>query len=176
MKRTICLILYYSFARYLPESCSRLCGKASRLIRYHICKGIFKSCGRNVNIERMAHFGNGSQIEIGDNSGLGIGCRIPNNTIIGSDVMMGPNCFILDRNHAFGRTDIPMTQQGYTSDSKIRTVIGNDVWIGMNVTMTPGRTVADGTIIGACCLLCKDFPEYSIVGGNPSRLIRSRLT
>ena len=55
-----------------------------------------------------------------------------------------------------------------------RVQIGNDVWIGRQVTMTPNRKIADGTIIGACCLLCKDFPPYSIVGGNPSKLIRGR--
>ena len=174
MKRTICLILYYGFARFLPESCSRFFGKSSRWIRYQLCRRIFLRCGHNVNVERLAHFGNGSLIEIGNDSGLGINCRVPNNTVIGDDVMMGPDCTILDRNHSTYRTDIPMRLQGFTSEEKIKTVIGNDVWIGMNVTMTPGRNIADGTVIGACCLLCKDFPPYSIVGGNPSKLIRSR--
>ena len=174
MKRTICLILYYGFARFLPESCSRFFGKSSRWIRYQLCRRIFLRCGHNVNVERLAHFGNGSLIEIGNDSGLGINCRVPNNPGIGDDVMMGPDCTILDRNHSTYRTDIPMRLQGFTSEEKIKTVIGNDVWIGMNVTMTPGRNIADGTVIGACCLLCKDFPPYSIVGGNPSKLIRSR--
>ena len=40
--------------------------------------------------------------------------------------------------------------------------------------MTTGRTVKKGSIIAARCVLTKDFPEYSIVGGNPSKLIRSR--
>lgn len=171
---TISLALYYGFARFLPSSASRPFGKCSKWIRYQLVKRIFRKCGRNVNVERMAHFGNGRQIEIGDNSGIGIRACIPNNTVIGRDVMMGPDCFILDRNHSFDRTDIPMNKQGYTSREKIRTVIGDDVWIGMNVTMTPGRKIAEGTVIGACCLLCKDFPPYSIVGGNPARLIRSR--
>lgn len=41
--------------------------------------------------------------------------------------------------------------------------------------MTPGRNIKRGSIIGAGGLLCKDFPEYSIIGGNPSKLIRSRI-
>lgn len=86
--------------------------------------------------------------------------------------MMGPNCYILGANHSFDNTDIPMIKQGM-SIQKV-TIIEDDVWIGRNVTFTPGRTVKKGTIVGACTLLCKDFPEYSIVGGNPSKLIRSR--
>lgn len=86
---------------------------------------------------------------------------------------MGPNCFILSQNHDFSRTEIPMRLQGFRE--RARTIIEDDVWIGRDVLMTPGRTIKRGTIIGARCLLCKDFPEYSIVGGNPSRLIRYRL-
>ena len=89
--------------------------------------------------------------------------------------MMGPNCFIIKYNHSFDRIDIPMIRQGYQTTENVPTVIEDDVWIGMNVLMTAGRHIKKGTIIGAGCLLCKDFPEYSIVGGNPSKLIRSRI-
>ena len=127
---------------------------------------------QNVNVERRASFGTGRNIEIGDNSGIGINACIPSNTKIGKDVMMGPNCYILGTNHQFDRTDIPMIEQGMTIQKV--TIIEDDVWIGRNVTFTPGRTIKKGTIVGACTMLCKDFPEYSIVGGNPSKLIRSR--
>ena len=135
-------------------------------------KHIFKKCGKNVNVERYANFGSGRNIEIGDNSGLGINCCIPSNTIIGKNVMMGPNCYILPHNHAFERTDIPMIEQGNTP--KLQTIIEDDVWIGRNVTMTPGRILKKGSIIGACAVLTKDFPEYSIVAGNPAKFIKSR--
>ncbi len=65
-----------------------------------------------------------------------------------------------------------MGEQGFSPAKP--TVIGSDVWIGRDVLMTPGRRISDGTIIAGGCVLTKDFPEYSIVGGNPSRLIRSR--
>lgn len=172
-KQVLCLALYYGVAQYLPSSHSALSFGGGK-IRYFLCKRIFAKCGNNVNIERKANFGSGRLIEIGDNSGLGINCVIPSNTIIGSNVMMGPNCYILGQNHKFDRTDIPMIQQGMTAGNK-QTIIEDDVWIGRNVTMTLGRHISKGSIIGAQCLLCKDFPAYSIIGGNPSRLIRSRL-
>ena len=169
--RIVCLILYKSFACYLPAS-YRFGGKTSKFIRYRLCKHIFEKCGINVNIERGANFGNGFGVRIGDNSGLGINCMVPNDIIIGSDVMMGPNCRILSSNHRFSSIDIPMRLQGL-EESK-QTILEDDVWIGRDVLMTPGRIIRKGSIIGMGTVLTKDFPEYSIIGGNPSRLIRSR--
>lgn len=168
----ICLVLYYGFAYWMPGSYSLFFGKIFRQIRVYLCHHIFLYCGKNVNIERKANFGSGLDIELGDESGLGINCLLPSNTKIGKYVMMGPNCVILPHNHKFNRIDIPMCHQGFSL--KLSTTIEDDVWIGRDVLMTPGRTIRKGSIIAGGCVLCKDFPEYSIVGGNPSKLIRSR--
>lgn len=172
IKRLLCRYLYYYFAQYLPVSYNPLFGKLSKKIRYTICKNIFAYCGENVNIERKANFGSGSELKIGNNSGLGVNCVVPPNTIIGNNVMMGPNCYVHHRNHAFSRTDIPMRLQGYTDAQPL--IIDDDVWIGRDVSILVGRHISKGSIIAANCVLTKDFPEYSIVGGNPSRLIRFR--
>ena len=55
------------------------------------------------------------------------------------------------------------------------TVIGNDVWIGQNVTFLPGVNVGDGCIIGANSVVASDIPPYSIVVGNPARVIKRRF-
>lgn len=170
IKRKICLYLYYSIAINLPES-----NKAHQIgghFRRFLCKRIFLKCGKNVNIEKGANFGNGRLIEIDDYSGIGINARVPNNIKIGKYVMMGPNCFILDSNHAFHDLHTPMMFQGYTE--KKQTVIEDDVWIGCNVTMTAGRFIKKGSIVAAGTVLTKDFPEYTIIGGNPGKIIRSR--
>lgn len=165
------LALYYGFARYLPMS--NTYGNIGGVCRRWVCIHLFKKTGKNVNVERKAWFGSGMDIELGDNSGIGINARIPNGTIIGDNVMMGPNCFILEVNHVYEDTTIPMMRQGMSTRKATR--IGNDVWIGRDVFMTPGRIIADHSIIAARCVLVKDFPEYSIVGGNPSCLIKSRI-
>ena len=165
-----CLFAYYMVARYLPITDMPLVGGGR--IRRFLCKRIFAECGENVNIERGAFFGSGAGIRIGDNSGIGINANIPSNTIIGRNVMMGPNCYILDKNHEFSRTDIPIIEQGFST--RKQTIIEDDVWIGRDVTIMPGRTIRRGSIIAACCCLTKDFPEFSIVGGVPSKLIKNR--
>lgn len=171
LMQVFCLGLYYSIAQYLPQSGSYL--NVGGRFRRLLCKGIFKKCGAHVNIERKAWFGSGANVEIGDYSGIGINCHIPSDTIIGKYVMMGPNVFILDVNHDVSDTTKPMCFQGHLG--RKTTVIEDDVWIGRDVKMTPGRHIAKGCIIAMACVLTKDFPEYSIVGGNPSRLIRSRF-
>lgn len=55
------------------------------------------------------------------------------------------------------------------------TVVGNDVWIGQNVTVLPGVHIGDGAIIGADSVVAKDIPPYTIAAGNPCRVIRKRF-
>lgn len=172
LKKVFFLVLYYAFAKYLPPS-SR--SKMSKRVRYLICKNIFLKCGVNVNIERGAWFGKGDRIVIGDNSGIGKNAVIHNNTVIGENVMMGPNCYFLESAHAFENVNIPMRLQGRIG-KRAEVVIKDDVWIGRDVMIIGDKIIEKGTIIGARTLLTKNFPAFSIVGGNPSKLIRSRLS
>jgi virginiamycin A acetyltransferase len=59
--------------------------------------------------------------------------------------------------------------------SKGDTIVGHDVWIGNSATLMPGITVGDGAIIGTNSLVTKDVAPYSIVGGNPAKIIRKRF-
>lgn len=55
------------------------------------------------------------------------------------------------------------------------TVIGNDVWIGQKSTILPGVHIGDGAIIGAGSMVSKDVEPYTIVAGNPAKVIRKRF-
>ncbi len=55
------------------------------------------------------------------------------------------------------------------------TVIGNDVWIGQNVTFLPGVHVGDGVIIGANSVVASNIPPYRVAVGNPCRVIKQRF-
>tara|TARA_B100001115_G_C15845542_1_gene425777 strand:+ start:4141 stop:4761 length:621 start_codon:yes stop_codon:yes gene_type:complete len=65
--------------------------------------------------------------------------------------------------------------EGKTYPYKGDTVIGNDVWIGFDVTLMPGVKIGDGAIIGSKSVVTKDVAPYSIVGGNPAKEIRKRF-
>ena len=58
---------------------------------------------------------------------------------------------------------------------KRRVIIGNDVWIGANVTMKNDLEIGDGAIIAANSVVTKDVPSFTIVGGVPARVIRPRF-
>ena len=55
------------------------------------------------------------------------------------------------------------------------TIVGNDVWIGQNAVILPGVHIGDGAIIGANSVVGGEVAPYSIVAGNPARLLRKRF-
>lgn len=57
-----------------------------------------------------------------------------------------------------------------------RNKIGNDVWLGRNVTITNGANIGNGVIAGAGAVITKDVPDYAVVVGVPARIIRFRYT
>lgn len=64
--------------------------------------------------------------------------------------------------------------ENYEMD-KIRTKIDNDVWIGANVTINKGIHIKSGTIIGSGAVVTKDIEPYSIIVGNPGKILRYRF-
>ena len=55
-------------------------------------------------------------------------------------------------------------------------LVGNDVWIAANVKILQGVTIGDGAVLATESFVTKDVPPYSMVGGNPVRIIRYRFT
>ena len=62
------------------------------------------------------------------------------------------------------------------SERKGDTIIGNDVWIGMEAVIMPGVKIGDGAIIGARSVVVKDVEPYTIVGGNPAKPLKKRFS
>ncbi|MDK1489148.1 CatB-related O-acetyltransferase [Sinorhizobium sp. 7-81] len=63
----------------------------------------------------------------------------------------------------------------FASGYRCNTVVGNDVWIGMDATVLPGITVGNGAIVGMKSVASKDVPPYAVVAGNPVRVVRMRF-
>ncbi len=169
IKRRIGLALYNGLAKKLPVSYAKG-GKFAKWFRAKCAKQFLCYMGENVNIEKGAQIT--STTEIGDNSGVGINATLHGRVVIGKNVMMGPECVIYTKNHSFDRVDIPMYQQGFSEEKPV--FIGDDVWLGGRVIILPGVTVGKGSILGAGAVVTKDVPEYSVVGGNPAKIIYNR--
>lgn len=162
-------VLYNLIGIHMPLSDARF-HFGSKKVRALCAKLMLPACGRNVNIEKGARFGRDTSL--GDNSGIGVNALLTGTVTIGDNVMMGPECMIFSSNHRFDRLDIPMCCQGQTE--VVPVVIEDDVWIGARVTILPGVHIGTGSIIGAGSVVTHDVEPYSIVGGNPAKLIRYR--
>jgi len=169
VKQYFCYALYYIFAVRFPKSNARI-SLCSRRIRCVLVKNFIDRCGKNVNIQKGAIVPR--DFSIGDNSGVGINCLVQSGTVIGDNVMMGPEVFIYTKNHRHDRTDIPMIQQGFDRIDPV--TIKNDVWIGYRVIILPGVTINEGTVVGAGAVVAHDTPPYSVVAGNPAKVVKMR--
>ncbi len=61
-------------------------------------------------------------------------------------------------------------------ESRGDTLVGNDVWIGMEAMIMPGVKIGNGAVVAARSLVTKDVPPYTVVGGNPARVIKKRFS
>ena len=161
--------LYFNIAKKMPETFARG-GKFACRFRIKTARKFIVSIGQGVNIEKGANVSEGTVI--GNRSGVGINANLHGPVIIGDDVMMGPECIIYTRNHAYLDTTIPMRQQGFSEIKEV--TIDDDVWIGGRVIILPGVHIGKGAIIGAGAVVTKDVPEYAVVGGNPARILKYR--
>lgn len=76
--------------------------------------------------------------------------------------------------HVFKDQLVPDAVKGHPA-TKGGISIGNDVWVGANVTILSGVTIGDGAILAANATVTKDVAPYEIVAGNPARSIRKRF-
>ena len=102
-------------------------------------------------------------------------CNISTPTVIGNNVLMaGRVCFVGKHDHTF---DIPgqLIWNGKRGDNGT-TIVEDDVWIGMNSTILSGIKIGQGAVIAAGSVVTKDVPPYSIVAGNPAKIIKYRFS
>lgn len=85
--------------------------------------------------------------------------------------MIAPNVVIVAFNHGFEDMEIPMFNQ---KNTEAPIIIDDNVWIASNCTIGKGVRIGTGSIIGANSFVNKDVPPYSIVGGVPAKILKSR--
>ncbi len=111
-------------------------------------------------------------VKLGSNCTINPYTVVRDNVITGDGVRIGAHTSILAMNHCFDDVTTPVWKQGISSKG-IR--IGDDVWIGSHVVVLDGIQIGSHSIIAAGSVVTKDVEPYAIVGGNPAKLLRSRV-
>lgn len=161
------LYLGYCFtAKWLPESRHF---KLAKRLRAFWTKQIVEYMGYNVNVERGARIS--PEIQVGNESEIGVDCEFYGKVTIGDNVMMGPECVFYTQNHRHDmNSDIPFGKQGYETLQPI--TIGCNVWIGRRVMFMPGSGVGDNCVVAAGSVVTKVFPPNVVIGGVPAHILR----
>lgn len=137
--------------------------------RVQAIKDLFGSVGENPEILPGFHCDNGSNIHAGDDFLANYNVTILDiaPVYIGNHVLIGPNTLISTVNH-------PMTPAGRRKHLGIAKPVrlGDDVWIGGNVTIVPGVTIGRNVIVAAGAVVTKDVPDNVLVGGVPARILK----
>ena len=112
----------------------------------------------------------GSHIRVGKNFFANYNCTLLDvgKITFGDNCMLAPNVSIYTAGHPLHPDS---RNSGYEYGMDV--TVGNNVWIGGSVVITPGVTIGDCCVIGAGSVVTKDIPAWSVAAGNPCRVIRS---
>lgn len=127
--------------------------------------------GKDSIIEDHVTINNGvGDVIIGDNTFIGIGNVIIGPAKIGNNIIIAQYVVLSGLNHEFESIKLPISKQPI---SKKEIIIEDDGWIGANVVITSGVKIGKHSVIAAGSIVTKDVPPYSVVAGNPARVIKT---
>lgn len=130
--------------------------------------------GKNVSISPYVQIFGDGLIEIGDNVSIGTGTIIyaskAGGVKIGSNSLIAGQCYIIDTNYSIEMGEFIRSQSKTSSAIEI----GEDCWLGANVTVLKGSIIHDGAVVGAKTLVNGELPAYSINVGIPARTVKYR--
>ncbi|PSR56658.1 acetyltransferase [Adhaeribacter arboris] len=128
------------------------------------------SIGQNSTIEDFATVNNGmGDVHIGDNSRIGISSVVIGPVNIGNYVILAQNVVMSGLNHGYEDIHIPINLQKCTT-KEIN--IEDECWIGANSVITAGVRIGKHSVVAAGSVVTKNVPPYSVVAGNPARIIK----
>lgn len=110
----------------------------------------------------------------------------PWNFVCGDFVCVGPRVEVYCKDKVMVGNQVVISQDAYlcTASHDITSPImklitkpinvGGNVWIAAKATILPGVTIGEGAVVGACAVISKDVSPWSVVVGNPARVVRNR--
>ena len=129
------------------------------------------SCWRQCALVAL----DGGRIELGDrvsfSSNVNINAAMGGRISLGNDVMVGPNVVMRSSDHRFDAVDEPINKQGHISDE---ITIEENVWVAANAVIVGGVRIGQGAVVAAGAVVTTDVKPYTVVGGVPARLLKTR--
>ncbi len=127
--------------------------------------------GNQSTIEDFSAINNGvGDVIIGNQTRIGLSNTIIGPVKIGNDVRLAQNVVLSGLNHNYMEIDKPIHVQGV---STAPIIIEDESWIGANAVIVPGVTIGKHAIVAAGSVVTKNVPPYSVVAGNPARIIKT---
>ncbi|EHG7581698.1 MULTISPECIES: acyltransferase [Citrobacter] len=144
-----------------------------------ICKRKFKKFGNNSFFRPFAYAIETQKITIGDNVVIRPGTMLFASPLgssedvhikISDDVLIGSGVNIYVSNHSFSDATLPISLQGHSDIQPV--ILERGCWIGANVTILPGVTIGENSVVGANSLVTKSVPAFHVAVGNPAKVIK----
>lgn len=159
-ERTRCADLCYEFNQCRPSDTKK---------QKELLTKILGSMKENPVITAPFYCDYGFNISIGKNFYTNYNVTILDGAKVtfGDNVFIAPNCVFSTAGHA-----IDSEQRSRGLEIALPITVGDNVWIGTNVSVLPGVTIGNNTIIGAGSVVNKNIPEGVIAAGNPCKVIR----
>jgi acetyltransferase-like isoleucine patch superfamily enzyme len=158
-----CYNLLFLFLEILPP-----------FLRFFIFILVLKKLGKNSYIDYGTYFRYPQKISIGNQVIINKNCKFyasfhnkKAEIIIGNNVLIAPEVSIYSAGHDHSNISLPHI------GSTVK--INDDVWIGARSIILPGVELGKGAVIGAGSVVTKNVPEFSIVAGNPAKIINKRI-
>lgn len=153
----------YGIVKYIPSP-------IGDVLRYLISKPFMKKMGK-VRIYEGTTLWYPYRIKLGDNVTLNEWVYISgySSVTIGNAVRIGSRTTILSSDHEFKDRDRKIYKQGINTRGGVQ--IENDVFIGTGVIILDGVVIGTHSVIGAGSVVTKDVPPYSVVAGNPAKVM-----
>ena len=128
------------------------------------------SLGKDSTIEDFCTINNGvGDVIIGDRSRIGMSNVLIGPVLIGNDVMFAQNIVLSGLNHGYEKIDVVPHKQEVV---KKQIIVQDEVWIGANSVVVAGVTIGKHSVVAAGSVVTKDVPAFSVVAGNPAKLLK----